>query len=1728
MAYIVKPVVAEVSPNLYSAAKTANLQPTEINQINEMSGAIKKHREFMKMDPEDAQKAFDRLESNAQEQLKFLFKDAQYAKEPESATDRVKGFFGGALKIAASPLIGLFKLGGQYNRLINTPYKVARQVAQGEDLFSGQVWTDAWGGVDMYDQGALKEVTAYFGDADVFVAKGLLAGKTPGEILESYGKIDNNILESIKAAYDDESNFQNVLDGVAYAQISPGRDIARTMDAKPPKSGVLRGNYLAGTNQNVSGTIDFIYQIAVDPLTWLTGGLSKGVTKGERIAKSVLEMMDKGIPAERAIDSLFKAEPKLVEFWDKGLGPAIKTYSEAPTAVAKNEAFQDIARRFPGYNNLKAVESLAKKDKHLPEGVVDAASAQKYFENASNLHLLLAGRVDGLTYMRNGVAVARNRRLGTDGLITYLDGVFNNTAKTTFAGIARGTEKAEKTTDDIYKALVNSQSAIERLKNPEMSDLKVLLEANKEIKGWKRLGQMAARTPVGLEVRVGENAIDTAANFTARARQILPKDMAGALTFKFLKSTPAEQFVILRNLDAATMYSMGLGGEQRGLELMKTILNDKYGTRSGFAIRTEEAINPEHAKFMPEGSVKNTENGLVLNGMGPIHPYQRTEAVGSLPYDEIGSMIWDIKSKKNIIGAVGGATQGHFAKKLVDAWSILTLFPRLGIRSAIDEATMFLLTAPGKDLRAYAFLRGRKMSNVTRTFTGSDAATGPMRKIIQGTFNLAGKKNKTAAKFGRSTFLSPEDALGIERRTDAIQELAIREGVDEALLTNLVKRETIVDEVFKIYGRYLNESSEKYLREAFMYQPDALSSVANSIVARSGISGKYGEELLTASITPTNLDNAMAEVGAKFNSTSREIEMATLAERPAALVHFEKFIKQFAGNKFKVDGATVLNPADIFFRYDGLRPGGIDPSTGKEMFELALDAGMRKVGFEIDDLTGTWKMVNEKTAKPFVNGTANTVAQREMMRSDADIARGELARIFTDMYLTFHGGVNRYNEDLMYVMNRSYKGLAEMLKGTENYASWNQAAARLSLDDFADASVNNRLGGYVNSQLGVGNYVETEDLFRRYGNNLMEMMDNQVNGIFRQPAIMVAYTGLRKKYASLEREYARQIYEKSTGKVWEHTMAKVAKNSARKNAEELAAKHFTEVATREAADTILKYADNPAIRSNFAYSARTMGRYYRATEDFYRRIYRLKDVSPRVLYRMRLTHLGLGATGAIHNDANGEPYVIMPMDNIIFKATDGTIRALTGQSGYSQPMFSEFTLKLRMVNPSFSQDAGLPTLSGPIAGLSVVAFKNILGSVPGSLPFVGKYLDAPAEKLGESVDTLALGNIGENMSITRAVIPASVQKIWSILPFDEQSRQEATAAQQAIAYNAAHGLYLDANSTDEEKSSYLKNIRISAHNIIVMRSILGLISPVAPTMQDSKGIPDYLKDVGITSLRSEFFDILNSVSKDHSGEVEDPYELALSTFIGKNPGKLVYTVPPTSKQTKVVIKNTDGLKDWAISNKNLIDTYGQTAYIFAPQTGEFNAATYNWIKAAGLVENKTLEQYYDDLLVAQDKQTYYNIARDEKAALSNQSDPQERAYIIEAATNARQALKDANPLLTPALIGEGNNIGQEAVMLDKIEQIISDPNSSVNGGTRKRMALAIKLMRDYMTFCSDPELKNVINAVDIKAERRIQVEGALRELMLGDLYVTEANRAIFRSILGFYSRDSYYASKELR
>ena len=1689
----INPIVASVSPNIYAAAKQANLDPTQINQVEQMSFAMQKHKELLAMPTADAQTAFNKLDPSIQSGLKFLFKTAQYSQPQQSLGQEILGGFKTVGKALASPVIGLFKVAGSYNRAINTPYLVAREVAQGDgSVLDGKVWKAAWDGNAIFDNGAIKKATDVFGVSDVEVAKGLIAGKTPGEIVQTHGKVDQALLDSIQKAFNSPDEFKQVLDGVKYAQVSPGRDLARMSNDKPVPSGGLHGDYISSGTKNASGIIDAVYQIVIDPLTWLTGGGSKAATLGERLSKTIEEAAKNGDLAGGVARVM--QHPQVNELWQNQLGPAIKRFAEAPTAAGKSNAYREIASTFPGYANRDIIEKLAAKDAK----VYDAPSAQRYFEQADNVHLMLSGRVDGVTYARNGVATAKTTRNFSDGFMTYLDSVFNPTTSKTLGSLkttGRDIAEVDKLGEPLYQALIKTGESLDKLafRNPELD--KLIADASGEIGKLKKfgywIGKQAARSAAGQEIRLGDRAAETANHFTSMARQLLPRDMADFMTTKFISATADEQVVILRNVYAAVMHKFGMAGTQEGRTLMNTILREKFGTKAGFATLVDTKI-PEHALEHLEPTSIRIEDGVPhLQSEDAIQPNHTAHVIGSLPYDKIAEFVTQEKSKKNMLNAVLGIGTGPFAKKAVDTWSFLTLLPRLGIRSAIDEGMMFALTAPGRDLLAYATRRGHQMGKVSTSFTGSKAAVGPIREALGKLFPK----------------LDPTNALDIEKRQQLVNDLARKLNVDPADLYDLQKREAIASFVDKIYGKHLDKEAEGYFMQGLVHHPDMLTSVAQSFVGHSGLSGNFGQEVLNGIITPSQLDLALKEQALKMGRKYRSIDTTLLSDKEVALAHFDKWFRGFVANKVSLPNKRILSPATVFFKNNGLKTS--------EDVKKAMDDMSAAVGVVFDTATKQYVVRDQEAVNAFKELSARTVEMNARNIDDALLVRDQVGRILMDLYTTFHGGSSNFNQELLdHVTSLRAKMIS--LSKREAPITWSEGAAGTDFKTFEELTKNNRIAGEVNTAIEFEGFQDFESLWRKVGNKGFEWMDRQITGIHRQAALNITYTEVRKNWAGIERQWVadhvRQAVADEPGKY--STKGKLDRLTA--DITSSAEKRFTELAMNHAADEMLKYADNPAVRSNFAYASRTLGRYYRATEDFQRRMYRLKEVPARVLYRLRLTHLGLAASGAVYQDQQGNPYVMLPMDSTLYKATDSTIRALTGNTGYSQPLFNNFTLKLNMINPSFQQDSGLPMLSGPIAGLSVIGIKNLLGYTGSST----------AIKAGTTFSTAALGNFGTNTNITQAVMPQALLRVWQMLPFNEQSRQEVTAAQQAMAYNAANGVHLDPNATEQEKAKYLANLKISAHNIIFLRNFLGFMAPASPTIVESKGVPDYLKRVGVTSLRSEFYDLLNNITSANNGDIQDPYEAALVAYMGKNPGKLIYTVSRTSKQTRVVIKDTQGLNNWAIGNQKFIKTYGEAAFIFAPQTGGLNLSSYNYLQAAGLVTNKTLEQYYNDLLVSEDKQSYYDIGASEKAAIATEPDAYKRAQIIADATSARQSLKNSNPLLAAALIGTGNNIGNESKLLGNLDQMVNDPVSPMDSGTRTRMALAVKMIKDFIAFSTDPNMAGVSNFTDLKQQRRQEIEANLSDLMLNDLYVSEANRAIFKSILGFYARDTYVAFRK--
>jgi hypothetical protein len=1735
MVYKVNPSVADVSPNIYAAAQQANLNQTQVTQLDQFARTVKLNKNLLRRPLDLARNEFNNLDPQIKEMLQFLYPDASYAKPAPGVGDNLASLGKGVLKVAASPLLGFFKAAGTYGRVLNLPYLVGRQVAQGEDLFSTNVLTDAYDGRKVFDEGALQQAVKDFGADNVQVAKGLLMGLKPGEIVESQGEITEEFLDSFSKAFNNDDSFRQVLDAVKYAQVSPGRDIARIMN-KPMKN---TPNYISSQTKNVSGFIDFMYQIVVDPLTYLTFGMGKiaptlarkgwaDINIGDRMAKSIAENGPGGVA------KVFDSSPLLRKHWDQEIGPEILKLSLAKGTAEKSKQIREIKNKFPGHASDKWILLLERNK------IYDSNKAIQYFGNdVDNTLNLIAGRVEGVEFFRTGVATARNQRRLDFGFSRFVDSQLNP---------AIPTIEVAKKGPDVWKKLTTFGAEVDNFVSPQVNDI---MKFSEGLSVKEKVGRLFKKNPMGRSIRIGDEAIDTSDNFRDVALQVLPRDLADFVTVKFVNANADDQVQVLRSLYYAVMKKYGVDGHRNGKEIIEKELQSHFGSAKGAGV-VEKIEVPAHLKDVI-GSVgaRVLPEGIFYESSGVIHPFQEAGAIGSLNYMELAQLSFEAKSKSNlIIASAKGAGQSKFSSNLVNAWTVLTLFPRLGIRSTIDEGIMYLLTAPGRDIVA-AF---------APKILGGKRTIGKMAAAITGSRKAEG----FVGLFKRKTGL-PNDADRIPNsvRHKIRKDIAYKNIISE----EAVSKAEIVTGITQ-YARNMvpnNATSREIdlLQQASIHGSGFVTGMANSLVAKASAGGRYGEEVAESLLIPSKLDEALAAANLTSGRKGKLISTEVLEQskafngQPVAGVQYENFGRYFYGNNKAVRGERMIpdstgnmipieiyrrfKPVDAFFSNNALRTEDDFVKAKDELLEILGIYRSKKVtqGSGLA-LTVTHKIVDPVALKTGTGTLSRTAELRGRGVTDIEIAADLVDRILLDMYTAFHGGANKFNNALLKRLNLSHSRIVadEISLGRKIDDKWNLAAQALDFDEFANLTKGFRPKGrmYTTTEfVDVEGIVDVESAWAKYGNNMMNIMDNQVTGLLRQPALWVTYFRIRDNYQELENIEIKRLmkirlddmkinnikpdvvkYKKKQlslprgmgSQSGAYKKSVTHREDALADVTDIVQKKFTEISLSQAADTVLRFVDNPNVRTNFAISVRNVGRFYRATEDFWRRVYRLRTVAPRALYRMRLTHAGMDGYGDLYEDARGDPYLIMPMDDAIFKTVESVSRIFSGTTGFKQPLFNDFTLKLKLANPSFDDESGVPTLSGPIAALSILGMKSILNTMG-------------FKKTAEEIDNFALGGIGENMNFVKAVVPGPLQRIYALLPKSEKDRQEATAAMQAIAFNAARGNIPSANATAEEKYEYLRNIRISAHNIMVMRSVLGLLSPIAPTVQESKDVPDYLKEVGITSVRAEFFDYVNSITKKYGGDVQNPYDMAVASFVGQNPGRLIYTVSRDEKQTNVLISKTKEMKNWYIDNKSLVDKYGEAAFIFAPKTGDFDASSYAWLEAADFIKNKDLDKYYLDVMTSQGKRDYYDIARREKEDLEKTVSPSARRAIITNATFERQSMKASNPFLDAVITGGGFEIASEIIMFEALEQMVQDIAFNIPEASRSKVTVALSQIRNFIQVSQDPALKDTANFADVKRERKASIEALIAELLEGDLIVREANRAVFQTILDYYSRDTY-------
>ena len=1775
----IHPSVAMTSPSLYNALQTSGATPEDIAMTEQLSQAYQKGLQLRQLDNHVAQNEYQKLSAPAKADVKALFPNDSYLTPPPTVISRIEAPFKWMYGQVTSSISAAIKDMGTYGKALNTIPHVSAEVAGGTvnngisvegaapkkmSLFSPGTWSTAFQGKDLYVESDLDALRAKYGAANIAVATGLVAGKTPGEIMSGYnkGQWDDSLGTALTQSLNNPKEFKEIIDAVSLARLSPGRAAIRKAYNSGEKSGqddsilskairgvlgngplvykgqgesdaafqARRSKAFLAYESRVSGVLDGAYQIAIDPLTYVTGGGSKAGTLGDSLTSTLKNEIAKG-NIKGGVAQAF-TRPEVRDLWDNNIGPAVRKFNEAETPAARAVAKQEFRLAAPSFNSEELLRTLSQANRG--KGVVDAASAEQFFKNAENTHLLLGRRVDGTNYWEGGIPTARSNRLISQGVASAADAMFNPVIGK--SSVIKTIEEGDAAAKPVLDILKKIGSASENYINP---DVEKLANAKQDEKLAFKLGDLFARSPGRGQILYGDQAYKTIGTVEKVARLVLPRDMAQIVTRNYLESNASEQLSMVYNLYAAYMYKIGIAGTPKGEELMQEELSRIFNNIHGMGASGTTELPAHMARVFSKDTVTwENDVPLIANGGGRL-PSQLTDAIGALDYIKLFQHRAGLGKVTGLISAFDKATQNAFVRGYTAFWNFFTLNPRIGIRSTADESFMFFSTAPYADLTNLASRMTRKTQNYLDAVSGSRESVGPMRTLMNNVFRKGG----------------PEKYLTLEKHSEIINNLAERLSAEtgNTVLPEDIQHVLIREEVAqRAWNVYINEVTDPIEKEALInavkHQPDFINGAVSALTSRTSLTGKFVEDdHLNPMFNPSSVDKALEDVGKelfgkgiktskkfqnvsarKFNGVETKYPIANDKDVPwwfklddkqkakvgdslLALAHFDNFGLGFAYNSMKIGEAVgrkgqaipiMFSPVNAFLSNNALKT--------EANVDTAVKSLMNDIGVKWTD------QIDHQVVKPdllsnFVNKFGDTATLRARGLSDVAIARTHIETMLGDMYIRFHGSRDGFNQELYNAIRNNYEDmLIERDAGSRTKPDWSKAAAKIDFPQFEELTNGKHpIQGGVNTRLlfkGV-----TEDLgsmFSQIGNKTFEMQDRMINNLYRQKALSVVYRRIYKEYKPLQDAFAANMEAAILEQNPWNTMAG-------KIAEDIAAKRYTEIAMSDAASSVLKYADNPEIRSNLTVALHTIGRFYRANEDFQRRVFRMaKDAPLKTLYRYRLLYTGLQASGSVYNDNKNNMYVVAPTDSVLFAPVQKMLSVFypDATDAYKIPQFDEVKLKLELLNPSLSSDAGGFQLSGPMSAISVWAVRAILNDLPSvAQPF--------GQKAGNAINNAALGSIGANVSIRKALVPMFLDTLYTAINPKDQSRETVTAAMQAAGYLAAYGHGLPANPTAQQQQDYSQNIRLAAHSILVMRAMFGQISPATPVLQESKGLPSYYKAAGVVGLRPEFYQILQGI-KDNYPDNQDPYALATAIFVGKNPGKSIYLASRSNKNYQVLISANQQMQDWATKNSDFVAKYGDAAYIFAPQVGNFNSNVYNWMQGQELATLPSIDQYLSNAQTAQAKADYFGISSAEKKALEGNLNLSSRQQIIADAKQLRDGILAANPLLKGQI---GVNLAQsqanDMITYQRIKEVISSDNAPISRQDKVYMTAAMKKMDGFISIVTDPEFAGVSNFGEIKLQQRNETENDLEKLAAVSPAVKEAYQYVFRTIMNMYAPD---------
>lgn len=1653
------------------------------------------------MTDDDAINAYKKLDPDVQESLKTYFGDQDYYGEKPGLLGKAWKYVRGAVDETLDTL-------SDYGQAITRPYRAARIAGSVDGFFSKETWKQAKDGNRIFITDLERKVDEYYAPEVSRIAKRIAMGDSFAEVLSSL-TTDEDFAAFEKFANGDET-FQQAIKDYDAAKISFGRDIARAFfKVGPGEFGAERKAY-----SFVSGTFDLAGQIIADPLTYIAAPI-----KAINAARFSLVKLAQLTPEARGlkVEQLFQRND-VRQFWDT-TGDLIQKINAAPAKSVERTRYLTQLRSYAPELDENFISQMRTFGK---EGIKDADSAEQFFKNADIVENVMRGQVGSksLNLPRHTVTRKIKNELST--------------AARKLSGFEKDLEVTGREVgnfiDEVISSNTTPQSIIEAKKSRRFLDRfsrvfeTALVDRRIAISGVDDLGRDL-------------KALD-AKKIYALARTVLPKTHARMIADTYAFTDEAGALKIIDGLYKTIADLSGVARTEADRvafdDIMRPFLRQNY---------SEDVLVEDWMREFTGGLSDElaTINPGDFNGRQlAVAEYQLARQI-QLP--DVRKILELGQSNKNVVArSISETMNGRVTQAITDFWSALTLLPRLGLRAVLDENLFAYATMPLGVMRYILSGEARGTSTRMRQIYRDDKSLGVVSRFFNNRIlNKLSSEERLLIQNALQTDPAKAQAAieGVLNQRRMINwasdpnysrwaaELSRYQGTRhlEDLSTGLsagmqgpVPKSMSVDKFGSMQNVNLNienmlKAKNIELSGTFAQVHRSDDSFAinfllqlNARVDRNGMIGQLAvknmENPRIAIQEIADYFRANPETFRRFGAADRNVTEEELAFR--AFTHVRNLFVSPKGelntkllSKVRtvddagkqVISAQKLNYEDIDEVSDFF-PEFINgyakqvPTFGNvpDLVQKVIDGG-----FSIAD-----RQVSTLSREPVYNAYYFWY-RKQMSRAEKNFKAAKVRELTQQLETNPWAEIKKlhpnmaenYKKDMALVKTSFLKKYREFDR-TKPEEEW--FGSRKTIDairkDF-------REGRGLNNPIYLDYYIDESNILHVYvseGNHRLAAALEE--GIEDLPVVMYRSspseigrrlkpigeaTKLKPKdtpdrYIPASANPVDVLPDAALGRI----KSGMPLDKAQAIADDLAARRYSALANDMAMNRMIGFVDNPLVRTNLAFSARNLARYYRATEDFYRRVYRAAKFSPESIVRLRLTSEGLDHAGFIHEDENGERYFFMPIDQIMYSTLNPIVETLTGEP-MKQPMPLRLSGKIKMLTPSLDPESALPALSGPFAAVSVTALRNLI----------------PDEFMGakDTINRFALGPYAENQSLFDMVTPTLIKRSYEILNAtlgdDELSSQAASAALKSAAFYAANGMAPGPDAEIAEREEFQRNVQSTARNIVVLRNLLGIFSPVAPQVMTSGDVPKSLLESGVVNFKSEFNNLVQvELEKGNA----NAYDEALRKWTKLNPGRLVYTVSETEMNKVASIAKTKQAAEWVKKNGGLLDRHPEGAGFLIPAAGEFDIDSYSFLKREGFIESKPLEKFLGEISNIDAENQYYDMKEEMETRLANVYSPADKSYLRQKFDAERKAFLDARPYLRLQL----EQVGGDQVKRDAL----TDLRNLVNAEYAPQTATTAKIRQMIEIF---DRASAVLNSVTGRTDEEIAQRDYVRNRAYNEL-----------------------------